>query len=85
MLDTHGRAMVQPIISKTARIFLTIGLKANHVTILAFLIGILACVLVYLKQPIAGVIVFWLSGFLDAWWTGVWQDKAKHLLRGELY
>lgn len=66
MLDTHGRAMVQPVITKTARFFLHIGLKANHVTIFAFLIGILASVLVYMKQPIAGVIMLWISGFLDA-------------------
>jgi archaetidylinositol phosphate synthase len=66
MLDTHGRAAVQPIISKTATVFLRMGLKANHVTIIAFLIGIFASVLVYLQHPFAGVAVLWLSGFLDA-------------------
>ncbi len=66
MLDTHGRAMVQPVITKTAGFFLSIGLKANHVTVIAFLVGILAGVLVYLRLPVAGVAVLWLSGFLDA-------------------
>ncbi|MDP4104107.1 MAG: CDP-alcohol phosphatidyltransferase family protein [Bacillota bacterium] len=66
MLDTHGRSKVQPLISKTALIFLQIGLKANHVTVLAFIVGILASVVVYLGQPIIGVAILWLSGFLDA-------------------
>lgn len=66
MLDTHGRAVVQPIISKTAQYFLKIGLKANHVTYIAFLIGIMASVLVFFGLPITGVVVLWISGFLDA-------------------
>ena len=66
MLDTHGRAAVQPIISKTAQSLLKMGLTANHVTYLAFFIGILASVLIFLEQPIAGVAILWLSGFLDA-------------------
>lgn len=66
MLDTHGRAVIQPIISKTAHYLLKIGLSANHVTYIAFIIGITASILVYLEQPIAGVVVLWFSGFLDA-------------------
>lgn len=66
MLDTHGRAIVQPIISKTAQSLLNFGLRANHVTYLAFFVGITASVLVYLGQPIAGVAILWISGFLDA-------------------
>ncbi|WML27723.1 CDP-alcohol phosphatidyltransferase family protein [Neobacillus sp. OS1-33] len=66
MLDTHGRAAVQPIISKTAHNLLKVGLSANHVTYIAFFIGIIASVLIYLGQPIVGVAVLWLSGFLDA-------------------
>lgn len=66
MLDTHGRAAVQPIISKTAHNLLKVGLSATQVTYIAFFIGIIASVLVYLGQPIVGVAVLWLSGFLDA-------------------
>jgi phosphatidylglycerophosphate synthase len=66
VLDTHGRAVIQPIISKTAHYLLKIGLSANHVTYIAFIIGITASILVYLEQPIAGVVVLWFSGFLDA-------------------
>jgi archaetidylinositol phosphate synthase len=66
MLDTHGRAAVQPIISKTAQSLLKMGLSANHVTYLALFVGIMASVFVYLGQPVLGVAVLWLSGFLDA-------------------
>ncbi|WP_342432025.1 CDP-alcohol phosphatidyltransferase family protein [Neobacillus sp. FSL H8-0543] len=66
MLDTHGRTAVQPIISKTAHYLLRIGLTANHVTYIAFFIGIIASIFVYFGQPIAGVMILWLSGFLDA-------------------
>lgn len=66
MLDTHGRSAVQPIISKIAHYLLYIGLNANQVTYIAFIIGLMASVLVYLGHPIAGVAVLWFSGFLDA-------------------
>lgn len=66
MLDTHGRAAVQPIISKTAHYLLKSGLKANHVTYFAFIIGITASIYIFLGQPIVGVVLLWISGFLDA-------------------
>ncbi|HEY2421239.1 MAG TPA: CDP-alcohol phosphatidyltransferase family protein [Neobacillus sp.] len=66
MLDTHGRAAVQPIISKTADQLLKVGLRADHVTFIAFLVGLTASFLVYFGQPIVGVAVLWFSGFLDA-------------------
>ncbi len=66
MLDTHGRRVVQPAISKTSQYLLRIGLTANHVTFLAFIIGLMASVLIYFDHPIAGTVVLWLSGFLDA-------------------
>lgn len=66
MLDTHGRALVQPSIQATAQFFINKGLSANQVTIMAFIVGISASVLIYFDQPIIGVLVLWLSGFLDA-------------------
>jgi phosphatidylglycerophosphate synthase len=66
MLDTHGRDMVQPLISNTALFLLKIGLKANHVTIIAFAVGIFAGAVVYLGHPIVGTVILWISGFLDA-------------------
>jgi len=66
MLDTYGRSYVQPIIRRTGDFLLKRGLKADHVTVIAFLIGISASFLVYDEKPIWGVFVLWISGFLDA-------------------
>lgn len=66
MLDTHARTYVQPIIQRTATYLLQLGFTANHITIIAFIIGVGASVLVFFEQPILAVIVLWLSGFLDA-------------------
>lgn len=66
MLDTYGRSYAQPIIGRTARMFLRWGLTANHVTIIAFVIGVMASVLVFFDQPYLGIVFLWLSGFLDA-------------------
>jgi archaetidylinositol phosphate synthase len=66
MLDTHGRRFVQPSIDRTANLLLKLGLTANQVTVIAFVIGIAASVLVYMGYSVAGVAVLWLSGFLDA-------------------
>lgn len=66
MLDTHGRKYVQPLIRETAKSFLNLGLKPNHVTYLAFFIGLFASFLIYWQQPVLAVIMLWISGFLDA-------------------
>ena len=66
MLDTHGRKYIAPFIKKTARFFIDRGRTANDVTKLAFLVGILASILVYFDMPILGVVILWLSGFLDS-------------------
>jgi archaetidylinositol phosphate synthase len=66
MLDTHGRRFVQPSIDRTAALLLKLGLTANQVTMIAFVIGIAASVLVYMGYSVAGVAVLWLSGYLDA-------------------
>lgn len=66
MLDTHGRKVVQPIITYTAKGLLNIGLTANQVTTIAFLIGIATGPLIYFNQPIWAVVALWMSGFLDA-------------------
>jgi archaetidylinositol phosphate synthase len=66
VLDTYGRSYVQPIIERTAHFLLKKGLKADQVTVMAFIIGLSASALVYYGQPIWGVVVLWISGFLDA-------------------
>ena len=66
MLDTHARKYVQPFIEKTARSFLNLGLSANQVTWIAFLIGVSSGVFIFFHHPIIAVLVLWISGFLDA-------------------
>ncbi|WP_226657247.1 CDP-alcohol phosphatidyltransferase family protein [Pseudalkalibacillus hwajinpoensis] len=66
MLDTHARKYVQPLMDRTADSLLRIGLTANQVTILSFIIGVSSGLLVYFNQFILAVIVLWVSGYLDA-------------------
>ncbi|WP_059103042.1 CDP-alcohol phosphatidyltransferase family protein [Shouchella shacheensis] len=66
MLDTHGRKYVQPVIGATAKGLIQVGLSANQVTMVSFVIGFSSGVWIYFDQPILAVIALWLSGFLDA-------------------
>lgn len=66
MLDTHGRKYVNPIINKTSQLLLKLNLNANHVTFIAFLIGISSGFFIYYSKNIMSVILLWLSGYLDA-------------------
>lgn len=83
MLDTHARKYVEPLIGKTADSLLKIGLKANHVTVLSFVVGALSGLLIYLSQPFLAVTVLWLSGFLDAV-DGAMARKTKPSAWGTL-
>lgn len=66
MLDTYGRSFVQPSIQTTAKFLLNKGLSANQVTVIAFIVGVSASILIYFGMPVLGVVVLWISGFLDA-------------------
>lgn len=66
MLDTHCRRYVQPIIGIGANFFLKLGFTANGITILAMLIGVSSGIFTYLDYNYIGVLVLWLSGYLDA-------------------
>ncbi|MCG3084346.1 CDP-alcohol phosphatidyltransferase family protein [Anoxybacillus sp. LAT_35] len=66
MLDTHARKYVQPLIETTASSFLKIGLTANQVTMISFLIGLSSGILFYFDYAVAAIVVLWISGFLDA-------------------
>lgn len=65
MLDTHARKHVQPIVEKTADVFLKLGFTANGVTKIAFVIGMTSGFFIYLDQPFWAIFVLWLSGYLD--------------------
>ncbi|MFZ3579058.1 CDP-alcohol phosphatidyltransferase family protein [Virgibacillus sp. DJP39] len=66
MLDSKARHYVEPVIRKSAKGLLRMGLSANQVTTIAFFIGVLSGLFIYLQQPVLAIIVLWLSGFLDA-------------------
>jgi len=66
MLDTRARKYVQPLLNKVADGFIKMGFTANGVTILAFIIGLIAAVLVGFRLFIPAVAVLWISGLLDA-------------------
>jgi phosphatidylglycerophosphate synthase len=54
------------IISKTADGLLKVGLNANQVTFIGFVVGALTGFFIYFDFPYFAVILLWLSGFLDA-------------------
>ena len=66
MLDTHARKYVNPIIEKGADFFIRLKLTPNNVTVLALLLGILTSLFVYFDMAFIGVIILWISGYLDA-------------------
>lgn len=66
MLDTKARKYIQPILDSFARVCLRIGVSANTLTVAGMLIGVLAALLVVNDHAVAGVIVLWLSGLIDA-------------------
>lgn len=66
MLDTKGRKYIQPLFEKVANFTIKRGITANQVTIVAFLVGIIAAIAVCFGNAVVGVALLWLSGFLDA-------------------
>ena len=66
MLDTRARKAVDPLFERIAKVLLKRQFTPNTVTLLAFLVGLGAGVLLYLQLPVAAVLVLWFSGLLDA-------------------
>lgn len=66
MLDTYARKVIQPQVQRVADLCIAINLKADQVTLGAFLLGILSSLLVFSDLPFTGVTILWISGFLDA-------------------
>ncbi len=65
MLDTYARKVIQPQVQRVADLCIAINLKADQVTVGAFLLGILSSLLVVLNFPFTSVTLLWISGFLD--------------------
>ena len=66
MLDTKARHLVQPALDAMARACQRAGVSANALTLAGMLTGVAAAGLVAVGQPLAGFLVLWLSGFIDA-------------------
>jgi archaetidylinositol phosphate synthase len=84
MLDTHARRWVQPVIGRTAKALLKLGLTADQVTWIAFLIGLSTGALIYFDHPIIAVILLWLSGYLDAVDGSMAREQQKSTSWGTL-
>lgn len=66
MLDTYARKYIDSYIQRVAQVLVSCGLSANVVTVMAFLVGILSGVFVFLDYTLLAIMLLWLSGFLDA-------------------
>ncbi|MBM7615183.1 CDP-alcohol phosphatidyltransferase family protein [Alkaliphilus hydrothermalis] len=67
MLDTRARSFIQPVFEKTADLCIRCKLSANHVTIIALLVGLVPAILLHFGySAILAVSILWLSGCLDA-------------------
>lgn len=66
MLDTNARHTIQPLLDAIARTCSRLGISANALTVAGMLTGVAAAGLVAAEQAIAGFVVLWLSGLIDA-------------------
>lgn len=65
MIDSKLRNPVQPLFDKIAKQFVRLGVTANQVTVLAFVVGIAASISIGFKYMYLAVVLLWLSGTLD--------------------
>ena len=66
MLDTNARRHVQPLLDAIAGACQRAGISANALTIAGMLVGVGAAALVGTGYAVAGFLVLWLSGLIDA-------------------
>jgi len=66
VLDTHARRFVQPALDAVAAGCHRAGIGANALTVLGMLVGVAAASIVAAGYPVAGFLVLWLSGAIDA-------------------
>jgi phosphatidylglycerophosphate synthase len=65
VIDTKAKHIVQPLVEKSADKALRAGMHANQVTVIGFLIGLAAAVSVYFGYYWTGLLLLWVSGFID--------------------
>jgi len=66
VLDTRARRFVQPFLDAIAAACLRARIGANALTIAGMLVGVVAAAVVLIEHPVAGFVVLWLSGLIDA-------------------
>jgi phosphatidylglycerophosphate synthase len=65
MIDTHVRKYVQPVFDRVGKKLIAIGLTPIRITIIAFIMGMTSCIILYLGYPIVAVSFLWISGLFD--------------------
>lgn len=66
MLDRTATALIKPLITRFAKILLRLGLTANQITIIGFLIGLFAAFLITQQAYTAGAVAILVSRLCDA-------------------
>jgi len=66
VLDTKGRKYFDSMFNYSGKQFLKVGLKPNHITIMAASIGVLGAVLFACNYLMLSIVLLWISGFMDA-------------------
>ena len=54
MLDKYAISLIKPVIDKLARQLVRVGLRADHITLAGFAIGLVAAVLIAARAYSAG-------------------------------
>jgi phosphatidylglycerophosphate synthase len=66
MLDRHIVPLIKPAMDSIARQLVRVGAKADHITLLAFVLGIGAAVFIAFQAYLAGAVMVLLSRLCDA-------------------
>lgn len=66
MLDRHITPLIKPGVDILARGLVRLGLRADHVTLLSFGVGVFAAICIALQAYLAGAMLILLSRLLDA-------------------
>lgn len=65
MIDTHLRKKVQPIFNLIAKVLIKLKVSPNQITVIAFVVGLIAAINVAFGNMLLAIILLWLSGLLD--------------------
>lgn len=66
MLDRAAAALIKPAVNRLATLFVRVGLSANQMTLISFLIGMVAALLIATHAYLAGAAAIFLSRLGDA-------------------